>query len=123
MADNVRNEDKKETKQHAGIRAVQKVLFGNVITSDFFSRHWIKVLMLVILVMVYISNKYQCMTQMETIDKLSRQLDVVESERIRERSEYMSRIRESSMRELTDSLHPGLAVQEQPAYRLDTPQQ
>jgi hypothetical protein len=97
-----------------------RVLFGNVISSEFFSRHWMKIFILVVLVMIYISNKYQCLTSMETIKHLESELEVAKTERIRERSTYMSRIRESAMQELVDSVMPGLTVQEQPPYELES---
>ena len=68
--------------------------------------------------MVYITNRYQCLTRMEEIRKLEHELAIVQTERIRERSEYMSRIRESSMQELVDTMHLNLRVQDKPPYRL-----
>mgnify|MGYP000840995272 FL=1 len=68
--------------------------------------------------MVYITNRYQCLTRMEEIRKLEHELEIVQTERIRERSEYMSRIRESSMQELVDTMHLNLRVQDKPPYRL-----
>ena len=62
--------------------------------------------------MVYITNRYQCLTRMEEIRKLEHELEIVQTERIRERSEYMSRIRESSMQELVDTMHLNLRVQD-----------
>lgn len=50
-------------------------------------------------ILIYITNRYQCLTRMEDIRKLEQELEIVETERIRERSTYMSRIRESSMQE------------------------
>lgn len=66
--------------------------------------------------MVYITNRYQCLTRMEEIRKLEHELEIVQTERIRERSEYMSRIRESSMQELVDTMHLNLRVQDKPPY-------
>ena len=74
--------------------------------------------MLLILIMFYISTKYQCQTGMETIRELEEQLDITKAEGIRERSLYMSRIRESAMTALADSIRPGLAVQQQPPFVL-----
>lgn len=68
--------------------------------------------------MVYITNRYQCLTRMEEIRKLEHELEIVQTERIRERSEYMSRIRESSMQELVNTMHLNLRVQDKPPYRL-----
>ena len=56
--------------------------------------------------------------QMETIQRLERELEVAKTERIREKSTYMSRIRESRMQHKVDSLRLGLTVQEQPPFRL-----
>jgi hypothetical protein len=68
--------------------------------------------------MIYITGRYECQTQMETIRSLERELEVAKTERIRAKSVYMSRIRESSMQHMVDSLHLDLTVQEQPPYRI-----
>ena len=55
---------------------------------------------------------------MEHIRALEQELEIVETERIRVKSIYMSRIRESSMQEMVDTMHLNLRVQDQPPYRL-----
>jgi hypothetical protein len=85
---------------------------------DFFTHNWIKLLMLIAMILIYITNKYQCQTRMEEIRRLSQQLEVIETERVRVRSEYMSRIRESSMQQLVDTMHLGLHIQDRPPYHL-----
>lgn len=92
------------------------MLTGGVVSSDFFYKHKLKIFVVLVLAMFYISTKYQCQTGMETIRKLEEKLDVAKAESIRERSKYMSRIRESSMAALADSIRPGLAVQQQPPF-------
>lgn len=99
-------------------RTFISILRGGVLNSDFFFRHKLKIFVVVVLIMFFISTKYQCQTGMETIHQLKEKLDIVKAESIRERSQYMSRIRESSMSELADSIRPGLAVQQQPPYVL-----
>lgn len=96
----------------------RRILQGNVLTSDFFIRNWLKVFVALVLIMIYISTKYQCMTSMERIKKLEGETEVARTECIRERSEYMSRIRESAISAMADSVRPGLQVQEQPPYEL-----
>lgn len=95
------------------------MLFGSLVSSDFIVKHWLKIFCLLLLVMIYISTKYQCQTGMESIKKLNARLEVMKTERIRERSTYMSRIRESAMQSLADSIKPGLRVQEQPPYHIN----
>ncbi len=70
------------------------------------------------MLLVFITNRYQCLTRMEEIRKLEQTLEVIETERIRERSTYMSRIRESSMQELVDTMNLHLKIQDQPPYKL-----
>ena len=116
----MKKSDNKKTKRSSIGR---RLLFGSVISSDFVARHWLKIFVLMLLVMIYISTKYQCQTDMETIRKLSTQLEIEKTERIRQRSNYMSRIRESAMQQLADSVHPGLVVQEQPPYHIVPPKE
>ncbi|MDE6628191.1 MAG: hypothetical protein K2K36_02350, partial [Muribaculaceae bacterium] len=89
-----------------------------VLSVDFFRRNWMVVVGGVAMLMIYITNRYQCQTQMEHIRKLETQLEVARTERVRAKSAYMSRIRESSMQEMVDSLRLQLTVQEQPPYEL-----
>lgn len=95
-----------------------RVLYGRFLSVDFFSRHWKAVALGMLMVMAYITNRYQCLTRMEEIRRLEQQLEVVETERIRERSTYMSRIRESAMQELVDTMHLNLKIQDQPPFKL-----
>ena len=47
-----------------------QALHGRLLSSDFFAKHWLKVLIVIVMILVYITNKYQCMTKMETIKAL-----------------------------------------------------
>ncbi len=95
-----------------------RTLHGRIISIDFFRRNWWVVLGVVVMLMVYITNRYTCQTQMERIRTLERELEVAKTERVRAKSAYMSKIRESSIQEMVDSLGLGITVQEHPPYRL-----
>ena len=95
-----------------------KLINGRLLSSDFFARHWKSVLLASLMVLIYITNRYQCLTRMEEIRRLEQELEVVETERIRVRSTYMSRIRESSMQEMVDTMHLNLRIQDKPPYKL-----
>lgn len=108
-------------QQHANRRrfSLWGLLFrGQLIDSDFFARNWLIIAATVVLALAYITNKYSCQTLMEEERRLREQLEIVKTERIRVRSVYMGRIRESSMRELVDSLQLGLNVQNRPPFKL-----
>lgn len=96
----------------------RRTIHGNVLRLEFFTRHWLVLFLILVMLMVYISSKYQCMTAMEEIRKLDNELAIVKTERIRHHSTYMSRTRESAMQSTVDSLMPGLRVQSRPPYSL-----
>lgn len=95
-----------------------RLIYGQVISSDFFARHWLKVFAIFTVIMVFITNKYHCQTKMEEIRRLNTELEIVKTERLRVRSVYMSRTRESEMQQLVDSLGLNLHVQQRPPYKL-----
>ena len=108
-----------DQKQRKGVRrTITKVFRGQVVSSDFFARHWLPVLVILILLMVNITGKYVCQTRMEQINKLNRELEIVKAESVRVRSLYMGRTCESSMQQLVDSMHLGLNVAERPPFKL-----
>lgn len=100
-------------------RTVSRLFRGQVLSIDFFARHWLPVLVVVVLVMVNITGKFLCQTRMEQINRLNDELEVVKAEAIRVRSLYMGRTCESSMQQLVDSMHLGLSVPDRPPYRLE----
>lgn len=110
-----RNKSQKKKQLHG---VFWRAVHGQLLTTEFFSRHWLKILVGVVMVLVYISNKYQCQTRMVTIDKLKRELEIVKNQCITERSLYMGRTRESAMQELIDTLHLNLRKQEQPPFKI-----
>ena len=54
-----KNSRSKTDKQNSGsMKLLERVLYGNVVSTEFFSRHWIKVFLVVIIAMIFISTKY-----------------------------------------------------------------
>lgn len=109
---------KEETAKRGRLSIMRRALHGRMLSLDFFSRHWLWVLTIVVMLMIYITSRYTCQTQMEDIQRLTRELEVAKTERVREKSVYMSRIRESQMQHLADSMRLGVTIQEQPPYRI-----
>lgn len=95
---------------------VYRILQGRWFSTSFFLKNAIIIISALIFLMIYISNKYQVQTKIETIHKLQQELERVKTESVRERSEYMSRTRESSMQQMIDTLHLGLEVREHPPF-------
>lgn len=111
MANNDKNKQKSDSW-------MLRALHGKILSTDFFARNWGKILVVMVMLLIFITNKYTCQTSMETIQSLTRKLEVVKTERIRERSIYMSRTRETGMQALVDSMHLDLHIQERPPYQI-----
>lgn len=117
MADE-KDKNKKASKRE-GVRTWSLKLFlGDLISSEFFNRHKFSIIGMVVLLILYISFQYECKTRMETIDNLNKELAIVRSESIRQKSAYHSKIRESVLTHMADSMHLGLKVQDQPPYKI-----
>lgn len=118
-----RDKKTKETKNERGILwriydIMWRIIRGQLLTVEFFARHWLKIAVLMVMILVYISNKYQCQTSMVLIKKYERELEIVKNQSVTERGRYMGKTRESSMQELVDSLHLDLRKQEQPPFKI-----
>lgn len=108
----------KKSPLKRGLRAGKNVIHGRMISMDFFSRHWIGVAIAVLLLVWYITNKYECRTSMERVQSLERQLEIVKGDYVNEHSVYMSQIREGAMEELAKKNKLNLRVQDEPPYKL-----
>lgn len=111
-----------EKKASSG-SVLRQLMYGQIVSSDFFARNWMAMLLVVVMILVYIAGKYTCQTKMEQVRSLQRELETVRTERIRARSDYMGRIRESAMQEMVDTLHLGLCVREYPPYIVEAEEQ
>lgn len=107
-----------DKKANSGM-VIRQLMYGQVVSSDFFARNWMAMLLIVGMVLVYIAGKYTCQTKMERVRSLTSKLETVRAERIRERSRYMGRIRESAMQEMVDTLHMGLRVNAAPPFIIE----
>lgn len=97
---------------------ISSAVRGRWLSTRFFSRNWGIILALVVLVMIYITNRYQCLTAMENIQKLNKELEVIKSERIRQKSEYMNAIREKTMQKSIRNAGLDLIHRDQPPFKL-----
>lgn len=95
-----------------------RALHGRLLSTDFFTRNWISVAIVTVLLVSFITNKYECQTSMETIQSLEKELEIARTEKIRQHARYMSRIRESAMMQLVRQHGLDLRVQDDPPYRL-----
>lgn len=98
---------------------VAGMLFGEYLSIDAIRRYAIILVTLVVCIIVYVAQKYDTQTKMETIQKLRVTLAETRSVAVEQRSLYMSQIRESSITARADSMHLGLVLQDRPPYVLE----
>lgn len=106
----------RKAKPETSSNILRQIMYGRVVNSDFFARNWMGMVLLAFVLLIYISGKYTCQTKMEEIRRLEHKLEVVMAERVSVRSSYMSRIRESAMQQMVDTLHLNLSVQPYPPF-------
>lgn len=86
------------------------VMQGDVVSSKWFVEHLFPISFFVISCIAMIALRFECKTSQNTIDSLNRQINVMSTEKQKERSRYMTLTRESAMLHLVDSLHLGLTI-------------
>lgn len=94
------------------------VVFGEFFSIRFIRRHAVWLVAFVVLVVVYVADKYRCQTRMETIGRLRTELNEARSVAIEQRSRYMGQIREADICRRADSMGLGLSLQDRPPYTL-----
>lgn len=97
---------------------INRSLNAQIINIDFILRHWLIVLTVLIMFLTYIASKYMVLTHMEQSDRLNASLEIVSAERAHVREGYMSRIRESALAGMVDTMGLGLSVSERPPYKI-----
>ncbi len=118
----------KKHKVKASGNAVSKVtplgllrdlLHGRLFFSyDFFSRYWFYVVLITVLIVAYISMKYDTQNKMNELQRLEVDLNNAKTDCVEASARYNSRIRESQMVDMVDTMHINLTAPDQPPYRL-----
>lgn len=96
--------------------------YGRSVSIDWFKNNaWLMMIFLAA-VLSLMGLRYKTKTKMEQIKALQTELKNAESDKLKEKSEYMTLIRESEMKRLVNEKGLGLVFQEQPPYEITTDQ-
>lgn len=106
---------RKEVKDNWFKRAVQ----ARWLSAGFYRRHFVGVALVVGLIVLFTLFKFDVQMKMRDIMASRKNLLNAQTDMVRVSAEYSSRIRESEMTELVDTLHLRLKAPEQPPYNLD----
>ena len=101
---------------------LRKILGGDFLTAEMLRRQIGVILLIVVFVIIYISNRYSCQQKMLEIDKLNIELQDAKYKSLSSASELTERCRESNVLDMLktnkDSL---LKIPAQPPYIIEVP--
>lgn len=114
------NKETKEKKKKNGTRQwAVDMRYGRTLSVDFFRHNAWLLMIFVIAILSLMGLRYKTKTKMEEIKKLTTELKKAESQKLQEKSTYMSLIRETEMKRLVTEKGLGLEFQESPPFELE----
>lgn len=97
---------------------IKYILRGTVLSDVILVKHMKMILLIVILMFFYISNRYTCIIKLKEIDRLQGQLKEIKSEALDLSAELTSNTRPSQVEELVKRQGLGLEKAKTPPYKL-----
>lgn len=112
-----RQEDKKsgKVKRHTSLK---NIIGGDILATDFFRRQTKLLVLLMVLILFYIHNRYAAQQQMIEIDKLKKELIDIKYDALTRSSELMERSRQSRIEEYIATKESDLQTSTNPPYLL-----
>ena len=102
-----------------GLALLRELMRGRLFLSfDFFRRYWFYVVMVTIMALAYISLKYDTQNKISERRRLKVERNNAKTDCVDASARYNSKIRESQMTQMLDTMHIDLAAPEQPPYKL-----
>jgi len=109
---------KKEKKKKSLLSWTMYILRGTILKEDIVVRHTKMIVLVVILMFFYISNRYTCIIKLREIDRLQTRLKEVKSEALDLSAELTSNTRPSQVEVLVNRLGLDLEKAKTPPYKL-----
>ena len=92
-------ENTEKAKKAKGHTSLKSIIGGDILATDFFRRQTKMLVLVMVLVLFYIHNRYACQQQMIEIDKLKKELIDIKYDALTRSSELMERSRQSRIEE------------------------
>lgn len=108
---------KKKKKSASGKgMSLKSILGGDILANDFFKRQTKLLILIMILTIFYISNRYSCQQEMIEIDKLKKDLTDIKYDALTRSSELMEKSRQSRIEEYISTQESELQTATNPPY-------
>nr|WP_321425119.1 FtsL-like putative cell division protein [uncultured Bacteroides sp.] len=96
--------------------SLKSILGGDILANDFFRRQTKLMILIMVFVIFYISNRYSCQQQLIEIDRLEKQLTDIKYDALTRSSELMEKSRQSRIEEYISSQESDLQTATNPPY-------
>lgn len=111
-----KKQEEKKTEKIKKRTSWKNIIGGDILATDFFRRQTKLIVLIMILVLFYIHNRYACQQQMIEIDKLKKDLIDIKYDALTRSSELMERSRQSRIEEYIATKESDLQTSTNPPY-------
>lgn len=105
--------DKQKTKRRTSWKSI---VGGDILATDFIRRQTKLMVLIMVLIIFYIHNRYACQQQMIEIDKLKKELTDIKYDALTRSSELMEKSRQSRIEEYISTRQSDLQTSTNPPY-------
>lgn len=105
-----------EEKDHKSHITLKSILGGDILAHDFFKRQANLIILIVIMTILYIDNRYSSQQELIEIDRLKKELTDIKYDALTISSELTERSRQSRIEEYISSKGTPLEVADTPPY-------
>ena len=110
------NEKTEKAKRAKNRTSLKNIIGGDILATDFFRRQTKLLVLIMVLILFYIHNRYACQQQMIEIDKLKKELIDIKYDALPRSSELMEKSRQSRIEEYIATKESDLQTSTNPPY-------
>lgn len=110
------NEITEKAKKAKNRTSLKNIIGGDILATDFFRRQTKLLVLIMVLILFYIHNRYACQQQMIEIDKLKKELIDIKYDALTRSSELMEKSRQSRIEEYIATKESDLQTSTNPPY-------
>ena len=110
------NEKTEKAKKAKNRTSLKNIIGGDILATDFFRRQTKLLVLIMVLILFYIHNRYACQQQMIEIDKLKKELIDIKYDALTRSSEMTEKSRQSRIEEYIATKESDLQTSTNPPY-------
>ena len=113
---NEKTEKTEKAKRAKNRTSLKNIIGGDILATDFFRRQTKLLVLIMVLILFYIHNRYACQQQMIEIDELKKELIDIKYDALTRSSELMEKSRQSRIEEYIATKESDLQTSTNPPY-------